>query len=815
MASESPHQSALECMTKLVEDHANDEEQAVDASAWFLGPKAENSEALQKLVKMAVDHQKAFREQYMPDDPPFSTNSAQHKASIKLIQNHLEKMLDLLKSSIPLASYRNLSHMYWDITLPGAVGYFAAMLYNQNNVAAEASPVTTMFEITVGKDLCDMLFGQPNALTTVYDSPITPWGHITCDGSIANGESMWAARNLKFLAVAVAAAIKQEPVLAPAKLVTVKTCRGMRARLVDLNTWDLLNLPVDEVIGLIDKIVTQCAIEQATVLDALKNYLLQEIGLIEFQQHLLETVNQATPVVMVPATAHYSWAKTATLIGLGIKAVKLIEVDLDGRMSMVALRQELDRCLNNGIPVLQVVAVLGSTEEGAIDPLAEIVKLRQEYQELGLNFVIHVDAAWGGYFASIMRKSDAIFSGNAADIDRHPELYINDYFRKQYSALPEADSITVDPHKSGFIPYPAGGLCYRNGNMRLLIKYTAPVVFHGGIDPTVGSYGIEGSKPGAAAASVYLSHKVIPLNTSGYGRLLGRCLFNSKRFYAALVSMDIRNKNPQQEEQYERDTDPDQFNCVEEFLVTPFQRLPSEKLGATPHQVFAEKAFIKTHIVPLSTKDLIESITKDEDLFETLTDKDYIRSITDEDLIESKTDEDTEKRTFEYDRKAHDLFQKIGSDLSIVAYAFNFKINNKVNRNLALMNELNENIFRRLSLQPEKDEVGKTPSVDMFVTSSSFDPAAYGQQLVDDFAKRAGIDISTMDNSPIKFLISTTQNPWLTTNKENKNMVNELIEVLRTTVIEERDKIITKYGLGTLRENVILRIQHNDVLETV
>ena len=32
-------------------------------------------------------------------------------------------------------------------------------------------------------------------------------------------------------------------------------------------------------------------------------------------------------------------------------------------------------------------------------------------------------------------------------------------------ALANSDSITVDPHKSGYIPYPAGALCYRNGQL--------------------------------------------------------------------------------------------------------------------------------------------------------------------------------------------------------------------------------------------------------------------------------------------------------------------------------------------------------------
>ncbi|HEY9051097.1 MAG TPA: pyridoxal-dependent decarboxylase, partial [Gammaproteobacteria bacterium] len=678
MADHSKQSSSLSALfSQIAADLNLDKKNPVDATAWFLGPKAENAKALHHFVELAVNSQVSTREEYMPEDPDIFTDyeEADHQKAISIIEDELNKLLTQLKASIPLASYRNLSHMYWDITLPGAVGYFAAMLYNQNNVAAEASPVTTLLEIQVGNDLCEMLGFNPVPESDV-DEPIIPWGHITCDGSIANGESMWAARNLKFLPVAMSAAIKNEQDLELAKSVTVRTSRGSRAHLIDLNIWELLNLQLDDVIYLVKTVCKASGLEQSIVRELLDKYSLQNLGLIEFQHEYLESFNQATPVVFVPATAHYSWSKTGTLIGLGTQAIKHIEVDLDGRMSMVALRRELDKCLQTGRPVLQVVAVMGTTEEGAIDPLLDIVRLRKEYQAMGLNFVIHVDGAWGGYFTSILRKPGMLGSDPAVNIDKHPELYVSDYFKTQFSALPYVDSVTLDPHKSGFIPYPAGGLCYRNGDMRYLIAFTAPVVYHDGTDVTVGSYGIEGSKPGAAAASVYLSHKVIPLNTSGYGRMLGRCLFNSKRFYAALVSMDLD----------------------EDFVVVPFQRLPIEKQCGTHHQIIQQKEYLREHIVQYSTQNLIEHLMKDE--------------------------------------QALDLFQEIGSDLSIVAYVFNFKTRHGLNHDLALMNELNEMIFRKLSLQP--NESGKIPEVKMFVTSSSFDPAAYGDELVRDFARRSG-----------------------------------------------------------------------------
>lgn len=53
------------------------------------------------------------------------------------------------------------------------------------------------------------------------------------------------------------------------------------------------------------------------------------------------------------------------------------------------------------------------------------------------------------------------------------------------------DSITVDPHKSGYIQYPAGGLLYRDERMRFLVTWTSPVVYRGEQE-NIGVYGVEG-----------------------------------------------------------------------------------------------------------------------------------------------------------------------------------------------------------------------------------------------------------------------------------------------------------------------------------
>lgn len=243
-------------------------------------------------------------------------------------------------------------------------------------------------------------------------------------------------------------------------------------------------------------------------------------------------------------------------MGVGRTSVLPVQADLDGRMDTVDLRRHLDACLATKQPVIEVVAAIGTTEESSVDPLSEIAHIREAYRQMGQEFVRHVDAAWGGYFAAMLRPSklerdlkargqsgaDAearLFSaylgapegraGGAGldtlyfvrDLGMSPGMTMGSYATRQYEALPRCDTITVDPHEAGFIPYAAGSLAYRNGAMRDVVAFTAPVVFHGGTVPSVGVYGIEGSKPGAAAA-VYLSHSVIPADRTGSGRLLAK-----------------------------------------------------------------------------------------------------------------------------------------------------------------------------------------------------------------------------------------------------------------------------------------------------
>lgn len=211
-----------------------------------------------------------------------------------------------------------------------------------------------------------------------------------------------------------------------------------------------------------------------------------------------------------------------------------VELDMEGRISLDALERELNRCLEERQAVYAVVAVIGTTEEGGVDRLHEILAMRRRFQDRGLSFLVHADAAWGGYFASMIPRSmmhvgkpSEAGDGDEA-VDQVPSLPLRADTLTDMIALKEADTITVDPHKAGYIPYPAGSLCYRDGRMRFLVTWTSPYLTQGSLE-NIGVYGVEGSKPGAAAMAAWMSNQTIGLNPTGYGRLLGEAAFTSAR----------------------------------------------------------------------------------------------------------------------------------------------------------------------------------------------------------------------------------------------------------------------------------------------
>jgi glutamate/tyrosine decarboxylase-like PLP-dependent enzyme len=168
-------------------------------------------------------------------------------------------------------------------------------------------------------------------------------------------------------------------------------------------------------------------------------------------------------------------------------------------MNIEKLEEFLEQCVKDKKAIYAVVAIMGSTEHGACDPLDDIVKLRKKYERYGLSFVIHADAAWGGYFRSMLIKppigsksGDRRLTGHEKSRDSFvPKLALKSYTEKHIDSLKHCDSVTVDPHKSGYVPYPAGSLCYRDRHMRYLNTWESPVIIRSK-EESIGIYGVEG-----------------------------------------------------------------------------------------------------------------------------------------------------------------------------------------------------------------------------------------------------------------------------------------------------------------------------------
>ncbi len=168
---------------------------------------------------------------------------------------------------------------------------------------------------------------------------------------------------------------------------------------------------------------------------------------------------------------------------LGIRVESLVDVDIDdhARMNSDGLKQKLPARIpaafeKDKTPVYGVLSVMGSTEHGAVDPIVEILNIRTEHEnDYGVSFMIHCDAAWGGYFAPVLRPvppNRDCEPPNEAELVKPILPDVLDQLRSTYLA----NSVTLDGHKPGSCPYPPGSLCYKDQRRRLLIAVSSPYI---------------------------------------------------------------------------------------------------------------------------------------------------------------------------------------------------------------------------------------------------------------------------------------------------------------------------------------------------
>jgi len=473
--------------------------------ACFLGPYGENDTLLEKLVVEFLRDHVYWRRNFHPEDPPaISTAAAAHpdyQAFEARMRRELHQLSAALKKSVPFHSPRYIGHMASDLLLPGLAAQILTLPYNPNNVSEDAAPVTVDLEVQVGLQLAGMLGYAHDP-----QQPDCAFGHLTSGGTVANYQALRLALAQKAFPVALLAA-------------------GVPDLALPEDAWQAFNLHPRAATALL--VQWQDWLAQAGPGDRrrwqarVQGERLEQRGLVGF---FAAHPTLKVPKVLAPITAHYSWSKGCKLLGLGRAQLELLP-ERGMRIDVEALDATLERCLRERQPVLAAVAVMGTTEYGTIDPIDAVVAARERFAARGLGFPVHVDAAWGGYLATLFREADGGLRTRdaiAAEFTAFPSPGVY----AALAALGATDSVTVDPHKLGYLPYGAGAFVCRDHRAMALLAEEADYVFHGdapkdylGRYRSLGQFIPEGSKSGAAVAGVYVTHKVLPLDHAQFGRL--------------------------------------------------------------------------------------------------------------------------------------------------------------------------------------------------------------------------------------------------------------------------------------------------------
>jgi tyrosine decarboxylase / aspartate 1-decarboxylase len=186
--------------------------------------------------------------------------------------------------------------------------------------------------------------------------------------------------------------------------------------------------------------------------------------------------------VVASSQAHYTHRRISAVLGL---AFEEIACDRRGRLDPDALARRLER---GGVGA--VVATLGTTATGSVDPLPEILELRARH-----GFRLHADAAYGGYF------------GLAGNLDADA--------RRVFGRAAESDSIVIDPHKHGLQPYGCGCVLFRDPSVGALYKHDSPYTYFSSTELHLGEISLECSRPGASAVALWTTMRVFPLERGG------------------------------------------------------------------------------------------------------------------------------------------------------------------------------------------------------------------------------------------------------------------------------------------------------------
>jgi glutamate/tyrosine decarboxylase-like PLP-dependent enzyme len=206
--------------------------------------------------------------------------------------------------------------------------------------------------------------------------------------------------------------------------------------------------------------------------------------------------------------AHYTHRRMCHLLGMPCESVA---ADAAGRIDLDAL----EALLGTG-RIGTVVVTAGTTGLGAVDPVDGALAVARRHGAR-----VHVDAAYGGFFAILAQAGDGAVPVAA------------------FRAVGECDSVVVDPHKHGLQPYGCGAVLFRDPTVARLYAHDSPYTYFTAAVGHLGEISLECSRAGAAAAALWLTLQAFPLTPDGLGAVLAAGLRAARRWWELLEGSEL------------------------------------------------------------------------------------------------------------------------------------------------------------------------------------------------------------------------------------------------------------------------------------
>lgn len=145
-------------------------------------------------------------------------------------------------------------------------------------------------------------------------------------------------------------------------------------------------------------------------------------------------------VIYLTAQVHHCVHKAIRIGGMAEAIVRHVPMDSKFRMDPRQLRQMVEEDVSAGLLPFLIVASAGTTDTGAIDPMAAIADVAERHR-----IWFHVDAAYGGFF---MLTGLQYADGSSV--------------RDRFRGIERSDSVAIDPHKGLFLSYGVGAVLMKD-----------------------------------------------------------------------------------------------------------------------------------------------------------------------------------------------------------------------------------------------------------------------------------------------------------------------------------------------------------------